>query len=342
MRSILRRLLGQDEPEHVIEQDPNDPDTLFMPAPMNPRRVERAIVRGGQTVSLRQLREFGLSAIRVIDGATIQRVVKDTMEEVLRERPASAGPLTPVERKKVEDATSERVMELLQKNQRLEAAHAEIERRRGQLESQVKDLRHELEQRLADLQAEKNRRTLVRIDDASFVEMEQRITNLFHRMARDGELEGPDGKVDLKAVERELGALVHKIVAEVREKHQGDHGAEVEELELRIAKLNAALEQREDMLRKLAAMKGFDAGIASIFDDIQGLDPSALDFEKKSELLKEVFLQNLELQGLDILVEDQSSFPIQRQPVATVAGMSAEELGIPTPDPTTFTDESAY
>lgn len=338
MRSILRRLLGQDEPEVATEQDPSDPDTLFMPAPLNPRRVERAIVRGGQTVSLRQLREFGLSAIRVIDGHTIQRVVKDTMEEVLRERPASAGPLTPAERRQVEETTSERVLELLQKNQALESERSEIERRRAQLDAQVKDLRHELEQRLADLQAERSRRTVIQIDEQSFVDMERRIGHLLSRMARDGELEGPDGEVNLAAVEKELLALVTKIVAEVKERH-GDRGAAVEELELRIEKLNRALEQREDALRKLAQMKGYDAGIASLFDDFQGLDPTAFDFEKKSELLKEVFLQNLELQGIDILAEDQA-FPIERQPV--VAGMTADDLGIPTPDATTLTDETAY
>lgn len=291
--------------------------------PPNRHEIHRQLARGGQTLSLRQLRSYGLHAVRVLDAPTIHKVVHEAVEKVLRERPRGAPPLTPVERAKVEDQTREHVLRLMQQNEQLVSERSQlvaertrVEGRRAELERQMTALREELEGRQAELAQERARtvRTIVVIDDESFVEMERRVRALLERMARGGELEGPDGKLDLRPFEQELRELLSRVVADVKAKNAGAvDEARIEELELRISKLNEALEQREDAIRKLAAMKGYDGGIASIYDVIQGLDPASLEFKRKSELLKEVFTQNMELHGITLEPTDHV-FPIQAAP----------------------------
>lgn len=330
---FLDRLFGKDDAP---------PAQAAAPAPgsaaVDRHRLHTMLGRGGQTISLRQLRSYGLHAVRVIDAQTIHQVARQAVEHVLRERPAGAPALTGEEVAEVEKAVGARVLELMQQNQQLTAERQElvtrsqtVERRRAELEAQMTALRDELAQRQAELAEERKKspRVIVTIDDASFDELERRVARVFERLARDGELTGPDGAVRLATVERELRELLTRVVAEVKAKHTGAEDAKVEELELRIEKLNQALAQREEAIRKLAVMKGFDPGIASIFDSIQGLDPSALDFDRKAELLKEVFLQNLELQGLEATRTDVEVFPIQQVPrIATDdAGISPAVSG---------------
>jgi hypothetical protein len=307
--------------------------------PPNRHEIHRQLARGGQTLSLRQLRSYGLHAVRVLDAPTIHKVVHEAVEKVLRDRPRGAPPLTTAERAKVEDQTREHVLRLMQQNEQLVASHSQVERRRAELEQQTKALREELAAHQAELTQERARtvRTIVVIDDESFVEMERRVRALLERMARGGELEGPDGKLDLRPFERELGELLSRVVGDVKKKNAGAvDEARVEELELRIAKLNEALEQREDAIRKLAAMKGYDGGIASIYDVIQGLDPASLEFKRKSELLKEVFTQNMELHGVTLEPTDHVF------PIAPAPRMNPMPVGISAVSDGASTDEVAF
>lgn len=309
-----------------------EPAPASSKSPIDPHKLHTMLGRGGQTISLRQLRSYGLGAVRVIDAQTIHGVARQAVEQVLRQRPADAPPLTGAEVAQVEKAVEARVLELMQQNQQLTAERQElvsrsatIEKRRADLESQMSLLREELQHRHAELEQERKKspRVVVTIDEASFDEMERRVLRVFERLARDGELTGPEGKILLAPVERELRELLSRVIADVKAKQTGADDAKVEELELRIQKLNDALLAREEAIKKLAAMKGFDAGIASIFDSIQGLDPTLFDFNRKSELLKEVFLQNLELQGHEVTNTDVEVFPIQ-----PVARMAPEDVGV--------------
>lgn len=346
---FLRRLLGRGE-----DGDSRGRDELA--GPRGAHEIHCRLARGGQTVSLRQLRSYGLNAVRVLDAPTIHQVVREAVNEVLELRPPTAPRLTGEERAKVEEATKQHVLRLMQQNEALsldrnqavaareqaEAARTQVEARRAELERQIQALREELAGRQSELQEERARtvRTIVVVDDESFVEMERRIQALFERMARTGELEGPDGKIDLGGVQRELRELLGHVIADVKAKHVGADEARVEELELRIEKLSQALANREDAIRRLAEAKGFDPGLASIYDDIQGLDPAAADYQRKAELLKEVFVQNLELHGLDARALD---LLISAAPAGGGGGGSDRPpLSIPTSEPAPVSGETGF
>src|SRR5687768_8474517 len=97
--------------------------------PPNRHEIHRQLARGGQTLSLRQLRSYGLHAVRVLDAPTIHQVVHDAVEKVLRDRPPGAPRLTVAERAQVEDDTREHVLRLMQQNEQLVSERSVIERR---------------------------------------------------------------------------------------------------------------------------------------------------------------------------------------------------------------------
>ena len=73
------------------------------------------------------------------------------------------------------------------------------------------------------------------------------------------------------------------------------HLHQVAILEQRIAKLMHQLEQAESDLRRIAALKDVDLGIASIHRNVQGLPSEDQVQEFKRSLMQEIFKANLEL-----------------------------------------------
>lgn len=74
-----------------------------------------------------------------------------------------------------------------------------------------------------------------------------------------------------------------------------DKVRKIDQLERRIAKLTHILGITEDELRRVAAMKGIDLGIASIYSTVQGLNADAEQYERKREMMKTIFEANFEL-----------------------------------------------
>ena len=66
-------------------------------------------------------------------------------------------------------------------------------------------------------------------------------------------------------------------------------------LERRIRKLTSHLSSTEDELKRVAAMKAIDGGVASIYDTVQGLSADDTNAEQKREMLMTIFEANLAL-----------------------------------------------
>jgi hypothetical protein len=72
--------------------------------------------------------------------------------------------------------------------------------------------------------------------------------------------------------------------------------AEVQKLERRVAKLIAGLEETETALGRVAAMKGVDSGLESVYRDVQGLAAEEKAREKKLAILSKLYIANEKLQ----------------------------------------------
>ena len=73
--------------------------------------------------------------------------------------------------------------------------------------------------------------------------------------------------------------------------------SQIERLERRISKLTGSLGRTEEELKRIAALKDVDLGVASIYRTVQGLSVEDGDFQAKQEMLKNIFEANCALRA---------------------------------------------
>jgi hypothetical protein len=83
--------------------------------------------------------------------------------------------------------------------------------------------------------------------------------------------------------------------SEVEAGSDEDKARQIELLERRIAKLTDLLGITEDELKRVAAMKGIELGMASIYRTVQGLSLDANQYERKREMMRTIFETNFHL-----------------------------------------------
>jgi hypothetical protein len=110
----------------------------------------------------------------------------------------------------------------------------------------------------------------------------------------------PEQSATVVRVERAVIDLVKNEVGRWQEisasRHVSEAQGQIELLERRIEKLTEHLDKTEAELRRVAAMKAIDSGIASVYDTVQGLSSGDSEFERKNEMLKGIFEANFALQ----------------------------------------------
>lgn len=130
---LLRRLLASRD-----DRVPPAPAAPRPTAPTTPeerettRRVRESLDARALELDLDTLVAQGLERVRVVDPATIERIVTDLLEQTIRRRGVT---LTAEERAQVQDA-----LRLRQRIEQLEDDNAWLERQRDDLERRVDDL----------------------------------------------------------------------------------------------------------------------------------------------------------------------------------------------------------
>lgn len=111
-------------------------------------------------------------------------------------------------------------------------------------------------------------------------------------------------KPDVRGMEKEILDSVLKALRDERDKSREQretktadpHAEQIELMHRRISKLSGMLDRTESELRRLsgkAAQK--DEGIASIYDEVQGIDDDESDSGLKKEMMAQIFQANLDL-----------------------------------------------
>ena len=93
----------------------------------------------------------------------------------------------------------------------------------------------------------------------------------------------------------EIGANGYEVPRPPAFGSEAEYQQHIDILERRVAKLTRQLEQTEATLRRIAAMKNLDSGIASVYRTVQGLSEEEEARAYKRTLLREIFQSNLEL-----------------------------------------------
>jgi hypothetical protein len=276
--------------------------------------VRQVIETRSEQMTLRGLARRGIKNVRVLDMSVMQSIMTEAVENCMKRH---GEWLSADARAQLEKESKQEFYELLAEHKKVVAEKSEIEKARDQLRGQVSGLRGDLDTQMKKLEVENQRHeniAVAQFSAESFDKMEDFIKHSFKRLlsqeARSFILEhGAVGTESFEGFEVDFSAKLHDLIARERERVIGQedqaHRLRVQVLEARIRKLNSALTNTEGVLRKVAAMKQVDGGVASIYDSIQGLSLQDSHYGKKSALLKVVFVENMELQGFDLTDEDR-------------------------------------
>ena len=165
---------------------------------------------------------------------------------------------------------------------RREAAADMIEELRAELEAEARMLREEHVSIAAPIPV---------IEDLPTRSVGDRIRELFRAL--------PDRSEELAKLEEDVVLFAQESVRLAREhavaEKVGEHAVQVDVLERRVTKLKELLDTTEDELLRVAALKGVDSGIASVYRSVQGLSEDEEDFDRKKEVLTILFEANVEL-----------------------------------------------
>ena len=122
-------------------------------------------------------------------------------------------------------------------------------------------------------------------------EVEERIRALFVRFSSDCEVPIALERQVLSVVRQAFDGLQQR----ERESRQRESRRELDLLERRISKLHALLAESESELQRARDGASVDAGVASIYDRVQGLAGEEGARERKGALMSAIFAANLEL-----------------------------------------------
>lgn len=176
----------------------------------------------------------------------------------------------------------------------------EVEASKRKIVAERESARRELEALLEELgkkhiEFRQTRETLVRETFDKGLVQDQELSEIIYQA-----LGGADATPQMRKLQRQLTGMVLESLQRERQKavdeKTSEHGEELHRYELRIAKLTKSLELTEEELKRIAAMKNVDPGVASIYRTIQGLNAEDDSAEVKKEMLAGIFQANLALQ----------------------------------------------
>ena len=229
-----------------------------------------------------------------LDGARYSITLSIGMSHSRRERTVSFDTLVKVaeEGQRVADASGgDRVVE----TELYELYERSLQETRAEVPSLVADAR--------DLSAEELEPEQFEQVASSFTE--ELVTRALERL--ESRLGGSDSQADPSALKQETVAreialreveLQRKVEEEERAlaEREATYQREIEKLRRRISKLSDSLGMTEEELKRAYALKSVDAGLSSIYREVQGLSADDDEYEAKRDLMSSIFEANISLQ----------------------------------------------
>ncbi len=249
--------------------------------------LQEAVRKLAFKTSVDKLKKRGVRSVNVVGLDRIVGLIEEATSRSLRHR------LLAGDRAAIANATKEEFLRLLKNNQELKKSHDIIQAEKESaiedatsLRSELSELTKQLKRRLHS--AGELARSRYEGEDTEILEL---IDLLYQDSLESGDLgqfKGRMAELLFASLDRERKTAVAATEA-AKDK-------EVDLLQRRIAKLAEQLRITEGRLTSISAEGPEDHGTASVYREVQGLDPSALFFEKKKELMADIYKANLQLQ----------------------------------------------
>ncbi|MFN9333941.1 MAG: hypothetical protein ACK6D1_15245 [Planctomycetota bacterium] len=241
--------------------------------------------------SVDRLRKQGVKQVSVLGLDRIIALIDAAVHSSLKSR------LVGADREVVADATKAEFLRLLRSNEDLQREKSEVEKVRERTQDELDALRRELAQQQSALRLRLERDDLGAAarwlgEDAAIAD---KVAAVVRELAGAGK-----GLVAASALESRVVELVQDVVAderragEVVRKQLADR--EVGMLQQRIDKLSQALALTEHKLQQVSAQRSLDAGISSIYREVQGLAVDDTRVDAKKGMMAAIIAENLRLQ----------------------------------------------
>ena len=236
-----------------------------------------------------QLVKRGVKEVKVVGLDHIVSLIEEAVHRSMRNK------LMGMERAQLAGETREEFLRLLENHQSLQRSHDEVVREKELAEEELDQMRRQLNSQNQLLQeklahAELDLRAQYEGENNEIVE---RVNEVFRQLSTD-----PDAEIH--GLRNRMLELVMHLVGEERKSamaaRQSAHDKEVEVLERRIDKLRGNLEATERSLAGLSNGEQVDPGISSIYREVQGLNRQDDQFERKQDLMADIFRANVALQ----------------------------------------------
>jgi hypothetical protein len=243
--------------------------------------LSEAIREFGSPTTPHELERRGVQRVRSISMAQISAMIEKAVNRTILERTlgGAQGDLA-----QLVDHAQVGLLGLLKGVEEVEASRGAIHESRNELMSELEEMRRE---RTHSLVLEP-----VGPNDPTVLKMKAAIRTSFEKLGVD--------TAESQAIEAELEERALVLLEEARRRAaaaqirlRDDH---IEQLERRITKLVQSLEQTEQILNRVAAMKNIDIGVASLFRVVQGLAQDEPNRELKRQLMETIFKANVEFQ----------------------------------------------
>lgn len=247
---------------------------------VNPAFFE-ALADAGQRTTPEELKAKGVKKLRTYRLSEISFLIERALNKTLVER--TLGSIQPDE---MVDLAAAAETEFRTQVESLE----ELTESRGELRKQRDGMQRELS-RLRERVVGRGRSTK-ELDNEGLRHLLLELRGALRPLSEAAR--APDWLV--KDVVGDLFRLVKKHQNQVLGAERDEFQSEIEQLERRIGKLVAGLEETERVLARVAATKDLETGIASIYRTVQGLSSGEENMDQKSRMMAAVFAANLELQ----------------------------------------------
>ncbi len=270
----------------------------------------RMFRENSDVVPVSRLKKQGVRQVTVLDWAKMQELLQTAVAEALAKRGVE---LSPEALRSVNQEARETLARLVEQRDQAEVQRDQAEVQRDQYRDVAKHLeqqRNELQKNIDALCAELGRETDaltvergrrvtaadVVVDAAGMASFRARLHDELTRMFRGEPAGGSRGD---GLIADDVAALAERLLEEQRTRAldaaRAEQQSKIEQLERRIAKLKAKLEDSEDVVQRLRSAKNVDPGVESVFKSVQGLDGKDRRAAEKKALLDEIFQLNVEL-----------------------------------------------
>ncbi len=256
--------------------------------------------------SLRRLHKEGFRTVPVLDIAQLEELVGHAIEKVILESTDD-----PEEGMRLARTAQVEFLKMLGNPGAIDRTSQDLRREQDALELNLQKLRDSLESARTDLEHQVEERDRAAVD-LFRSGLDESVTEIWgHALQTYGD-ESPAVPAALDHVRGSIRdsvmALFQRIISKVQPTRSEAHaGGRVELLERRVNKLTGSLDHARQLLKRLRERKdGEIDGIASIYDEVQGLSGREENYEQRKKLLADVFQLNLDIRK-DIAAESKGA-----------------------------------